>query len=106
MPTGKDIDEEVHNSLQEILREAQTQDISPNVRQQFKSLIFEFKDIVRTRIGSDPSADIAPMKIALKENSKPVWVRMRRYSPLQANFLRIKVDKLRELGLVRRNSNS
>ncbi len=41
------------------------------------------------------------MKIKLKQGATPVRVRLRRYSPPQAKFLRSKVDELLRLGLIR-----
>lgn len=46
------------------------------------------------------------MIITLKSNAKQVRVKLRRYSPPQAAFLRRKVGELIQLGLVRRNNRS
>ena len=71
-----------------------------------RSLVAEYEDTFRTKLGGDSAADVPPMKIILKQDAVPIRVRVRKYSPPQAVFLRSKVDELLQLGLVKRNATS
>ena len=74
--------------------------------QELEALLMEFVDIFRTKLGADPPAKVPPMAITLKPDAKPVRVKLRRYSPPQAAFLRHKTDELLRLKLIRRNPTS
>ena len=71
-----------------------------------RELVLQYRDIFRNKMGSDPPANVPPMVIRLKTGTKPVRVKLRRYSPPQAAFLRNKVGELLQLGLIYQNTQS
>lgn len=64
----------------------------------------EYRDVFRLRIGSDPPADIPPMKVILKRDAVRVRVNVRRHAPPRRLFLRNKLDELQSLGLIYANN--
>ena len=71
-----------------------------------RELLHEYRDIFRSRLGSDPPMKVKPMKIQLRKGAVPFRAKQRRYSPQQAAFLRDKANQLLRLGLVYRNPTS
>ena len=86
--------------IDEMIQNALDRGLPLEYRAEISALVFEYTDILRVRLDSDPTADITPMKVSLKENYSPIRIKVRRYPPSQATFLRNKIDELRELGLV------
>lgn len=77
-----------------------------DLHQDLKNLLTDYSDIFRTRMGAYPAVKVPPMLIKLQPDAKPVRVKLRRYSPPQAEFLRNKTDELLRLGLVVKNNRS
>lgn len=63
-------------------------------------------DIWRTRLGSDPPADVPPMKITLKPGAPSLKAANRRYPPMYREFMNKRLAELEEFGLVFRNNTS
>ena len=103
---GDDDAAETQRHLRDRVREAKAQGMEEEHVRELDSLLQEFSDIFRTKLGADPPARVPPMDIKLKPDAKPVRVKLRRYSPPQAAFLRRKTDELLRLGLIRRNPTS
>jgi len=70
------------------------------------TILEQYADVFRLKLGTDPPVQIEPMIIKLQQNAKPVSVKVRRYTPPQAIFLKNKVQELERNGLVRRNGAS
>lgn len=94
------------NYLNGLIEDAIGNGLPKDYHAEMRSLVFEFADIFRTSLGEDPPAAIEQMKIMLKRDATPVRVKLRRYSPSQASFLRKKVDEMVKLGLVYPNNTS
>jgi hypothetical protein len=71
--------------------------------QSFRQLVTKSRDVLRLKIGADPPANVSPLAIKLRDGAEPVRVSARRYAPPQLNFMRDKIRKLEELGLVNKN---
>lgn len=71
-----------------------------------QTLVNEFKDIFRIRLGNDPPVDVPPMKIEFDRPERPVKVRQRTYSPKQLTFLKNKVSELMKAGFIQKNNSS
>lgn len=65
---------------------------------QLRDIVSNASNVFRVRISGNPTVDVAPKKIELEGQSKPVKVRQRMYSPQQAAFLKANVDELLTLG--------
>jgi hypothetical protein len=103
---GAEDSEATKLSLEELLADCSTNGLPVEFRSAFRELVHEYADIFRTRLGADPPANVPPMKIKLRPDACPIRVKVRRYSPPQAQFLRSKVDELLRLGLVKANNSS
>ena len=106
VPAGEDEPAETMRQLLARFDEAVAQGLPRELHDELRSLLQEFADVFRTKLGADPPVSVPPMRIVLKDGARPVRVRLRRYSPPQAAFLRKKTDELLALGLVRRNNSS
>ncbi len=71
-----------------------------------RSMVYEFKDIFRVKLGKDPPVNVEPMKIELEGPTRPIKVRQRTYSPEQTLFLKQKVKDLTDAGYIVRNNTS
>ena len=92
--------------LNEKVEAARQNGMSDSGAHELAALLAELIHIFRTKLGSDPPADLQPMKIHLLPGAKPFRARIRRYPPPQAALIRRKADELLRLGLVRRNNTS
>ena len=106
VPTGLHDELEVRSDLNLLLAAASECGLPKQLFDRLRNLVLDYQDIFRNKMGSDPPANIPPMTIQLRADAKPVHVKLRRYSPPQAAFLRKKVEELLSFGLVYRNSNS
>jgi hypothetical protein len=66
--------------------------------------VTECKDVFRLKLGADPPANVRPLFFKLCEGAEPVRMSARKCAPLQLKFMRDKVRKLEELGLVYKNT--
>ncbi len=56
----------------------------PNcLKDSFRAMILDFKDVFRIRLGADTPVDVPPMEIKFEKEERPVKVRQRTYSPEQ-----------------------
>ena len=87
-------------SVEEDLREMFSRAVEKGPPEQFhdelRSLLNEYKDIFRNKLRGDPPANIRPMVIRLKPDSKPIRTKLRRYSPPQLEFMRKKLPNTRK----------
>lgn len=75
-------------------------------RSKLATLVNEYRDIFRVRLGCDPAVDVEPMNIELEGSERPVKVRQRTYSPEQLEFMIRKVQELIDAGFNARNNRS
>ncbi len=61
----------------------------PNrLRDYFRAMIMEFKDVFRIRLGADHPVDGLQIEIKFEKKDRPVKVRQRTYSPEQFDFMK------------------
>jgi hypothetical protein len=63
-------------------------------------------DFFRLKLGADPSANVRPLFIKLRDGAEPVRMSARKYSSPQLKFMRDKIRELEELGLVYKNTGA
>jgi hypothetical protein len=68
--------------------------------QSLRQLVTECKDAFRLKLGAEPPANVKLLVIKLRDGAKPVRMSARKYAPPQLKFMRDKIRKLEELGLV------
>jgi len=98
---GEDEPEEKERALTKAVDVATENGISTDGRQTLATMLEEFSDVLRIRLGRGLPADVEPMVIELRENVRPVRVSQRRYPPAKRQFLERVTDKLLELGFLR-----
>ena len=101
---GKHEADEMSQYLERMIGHAKENGL-PERLQTLAALVEEYGDVFRIRLGSDPPADIPPMKIILKGDAVPVRVKVRLYAPPQ-RLLRKKLDEIQSLRLVYVNNDS
>ena len=77
-----------------------------NFHGELSDLMWQYADIFRLRMGSDPPVSVAPIKVRLKPGAKPFRAKLRRYSSPQAASMRNFVHEYLKLGLIYRNNDS
>lgn len=98
--------EELHAALNKLVEEAARLGAKESVVEGFRTLVHEFFDVWRVRLGVDPPVDVPPMVVKLKEGAKPIRAATRRYPPLARDFMKVESDRQVRLGLAYRNPNS
>ncbi|OWZ10900.1 hypothetical protein PHMEG_00016161 [Phytophthora megakarya] len=66
-----------------------------------RELLVEFRYTWRDKLGSDPPAMVAPLRITLCKGVEPYRCQARKYSPMQRRFLQDYTKELVEFGFVR-----
>ena len=103
---GDHIPSEIRPHLERMLQEAVDNGMSPNCTPKLRHILDNYEKVFRLKLGTDPPVDVEPMHIRLDTQARPIRVKVRRYTPCQAEFMKVKVAELERLGLVRRNTES
>ena len=97
---GDDPDSDVDETLNKLVMEAQGNGLSEADIAKLRKLLRKYRKIFRPRFGASERAQVAPMKIQLKEGLKPVRVKARRYSADEGAWLEKYVEKLVEMNFI------
>jgi len=103
---GEHVPAEVKPHLERMIQEAVDNGLPEQSKARLTNILEKHADVFRLKLGTDPPVNVAPMIVKLEPNSKPVSVKVRRYTPRQSVFLQSKVKELERIGLVRRNPTS
>lgn len=101
---GPEDPNEKRKVLQKKIDEALAQGMSSKGLEELKTLLNEFGDVIKTKLGEGKPANIPPMRVNLKPNSIPVRSKQRRYHPKKKEFLTRYVNQLLKLGFVKKSS--
>lgn len=85
--TGEHSSADVGPYLRQMLQQTIENGLPEKLYKCLSALAFEYKDIFRLKIGSDPPVKIPPMNIRLQARADTVRVKLRRYDKPQADFL-------------------
>ena len=103
---GSQDDKELSEAIDDAVKRS-SKYLPASCHQDFRKLIFDYKDIFRIKLGNDPPVDVAPMTIEFDGKEKPVKVTTENlYSPEQLDFLKKKCEELVRAGYIYRNSSS
>jgi hypothetical protein len=72
----------------------------------FSSLVSNFKDVFSIRMGLTVPADVAPLKVQLIPDAKPLRVKLRSYTPEDTQFMKETCDEMIKLGLLYHNKDA
>ena len=97
---GHDPEEDLDEALMNMVQEAKGNGLSANGCQKLESLLLSFRKIFKIRLGMSDPADVAPMKLELKKDARPVRVKGRRYSVDERAWMELYVKKLVEMGFL------
>lgn len=95
---GVDSESDISAVIESIIRAAKEEGMSAEGLATAEALLNEFRDIFRTKLGSDPPAKLKPLKIRMQPTAKPFRSTQRRYAPKQREFLVETIKKLTEVG--------
>ena len=103
---GEDTPEEISTAFRELLKEAQGEGISEDGLEELRNMPNDYRDIFRIRLGRDPAANVEPMQLTLKPNSKPIIAKPRRYRAPQRAFISTFTTKLEEYRYIKQKTNA
>ena len=103
---GVDTVDEINNALGDLLTTAEANGISKTGHEKLKSMLKEYKDVFRVRLGPGPPARVDPMRISLLPDAPPCITKLRRYPVEQREYMSKFVHTLLEYGFAIPNANA
>jgi hypothetical protein len=97
---------EIRTQKERMIGEALQNGLSTDGAQELKGLVDQYPDIWWLSLGPGPPAKLPPMVIRLESGAKPVSVELRRYAPVQRQFLKRFVNELVAAGHAFLNPNA
>ncbi len=85
---GTDTEEEVQTAYSKMLNTVQNNGLLESGREKLSSLLLEYRDVFRLRLGNDLPADVHPMEVVLLPGAQSVRAKSRPYSAEKHLFLR------------------
>jgi hypothetical protein len=98
--------EELADAIQGLITSAEKEGMSWDGVQCLRQMVTECKDVFKLKLGADPPANVKPLVIKLRDGAEPVRMSARKYALPQLKFMRDKIHKLEELGLVYKNTGA
>ena len=113
-PTGDGRDEERRKKKEEAVlgilmskvADAQACGLTVEETARLESLLSRHVDVFREDLGNDPPVKVEPLKVRVKPDSKPVKCGMRRYPPVNLEYMREHVAALEANGMVYLNNRA
>ena len=98
MDLGKDTDQEVDNAILNAVQKAEDNGISNTGKKTLSSMLNNYRDVSRLRLGNDPPALVNAMKVELKKYLTPIAAKTRRYTRDGRKVMERYVDRVIEYG--------
>ena len=98
--------EKLEGALQQVWRKAEDQGMPSAPHKKLWALLRRYMDVFRVSLGSDPPADVEPLRVTMKAGCEPCKARARRYKPEALDWMRGFVRDLEENGLIYPNPQS
>jgi len=102
---GPETHEEKTEMVEDKVKEAIANGISDDGAEKLRQLLREYDDVLRIRLGNDPPAKVSPMKIRIREGSRPSIARSRKTTPAKRVYMKSFVNKLEKYGFIRPITN-
>jgi hypothetical protein len=103
---GTDQSDELTVILERLLQDAMDNGFEREEAHVLRSLVMEFKDVFRIRLGADGPAKVEPLRVMLRDGVEPYRAGARRYSDEQLSVLREHIRDLLDKELIYRNNSS
>ncbi len=71
-------EQELAQGIDDAIRRA-AKNLTKRLKEYFRNMALEYKDVFRIRLGTDPPVDVPPMEIKFEGPERPVKVRQRTY---------------------------
>ena len=84
---------ELRKTLDDMIERAIWNGLDIDSVESMKTLLIEYEEIWRLRLGSDPPVKVTPMKCELKPGFEPYKAANRRYSPLVQDFMKVETER-------------
>ncbi len=68
---GNQDEQELEQAIDDAIRRA-AKNLPNRLKESFRNLVLEYKDIFRIRLGADPPVDVPPMEIKFEGTERPV----------------------------------
>ncbi len=102
---GDQDEQELAQAIDDVIRRS-AKHLPNRLKESFRNMLLEYKDIFRIRLGADPPVDVPPMEIKFEGTEHPVKVRQLPYCPEQLDFMKKNCDELLNVGYIYRNPSS
>ena len=90
----------IDEAIEDMLRRAEINGASSDTVTALRAVVLKHKDVWRVKLGSDPPADVPPLRIQLVDGAKlPKSHAARRFSPLQQSFVKEHIEMLLRAGV-------
>ena len=103
---GKDQPEYINKAFESIKSKAKDSGISERGLHCLENIFKEYRDVFRIKLGSDPPANVPPLKISLMENAAPYRSPQRRYGQQARDFIVNTIRELEAIGAIYKNPSS
>lgn len=104
MDLGTEDSKEKERILSEKILQAKKSGLSQDGANRLESMIREFSDVIRLKLGSGKPADIEPLRVRLKPGALSVRAKQGRYPPEKREFMTRYVRELFKLGFVKKTT--
>lgn len=76
------------------IEEAVTYGISKHVAMKLRRILESYEDVLRLRLGNDPSAKVSPMKVRIREGARMSIAKGRKTTQLKRAYMKSFVEQL------------
>lgn len=103
---GGDTTESIDKAFSRIIQEAEDSGISKTEADRLRKTLQCCRHVFRIKLGPDPPAKVAPLRILSKPNARPYRTPQRRYAPAQREFISKTMHEHEALGAVYKNPSA
>ena len=103
---GQDDPEEKSKLKEEQIKKASDNGLSQKGAETLRSIMEDFDDVLRIRLGNEPPAKVEPMQVEVIPSARPIIAKNRRYSKDQRLFISNFVQRLQQYGFVKETKHA
>ena len=103
---GEDSEDLITEAFDKVLSQSKSNGVSEEGFNRIKSMLKEYRDVFRIKLGTSPPADVSPLSITPAPNAKPYRSPQRRYAPQQREFIIKTINNLESIGAIYKNPSA